>query len=71
MTIGVAQMDGAFTDAEESSPATKTLPSVRRETPSLAKQLSASISDGVSKARPDVELTFLGLEFGTGRSWTR
>jgi hypothetical protein len=116
MTIGVAQMDGAFTDAEESSPATKTLPSVRRETPSLAKQpalgaqrraqiyppdlliecpqpkgvggtaradvfethradvrsdeavaaqLSGSISDGVSKARTDVELTFLGLEFGT------
>jgi hypothetical protein len=30
----------------------------------VAAQLSASISDGVSKARPGVELTFLGLEFG-------
>jgi predicted deacylase len=31
----------------------------------VATQLSGSICDGVSKARPDVELTFLALEFGT------
>jgi hypothetical protein len=31
----------------------------------VAAQLSGSVSDGVSQARPDVELTFLGLEFGT------
>jgi hypothetical protein len=31
----------------------------------VAARLSGSISDGVSHARPDVELTFLALEFGT------
>ena len=31
----------------------------------VAAQLSGSISDGVSQTRPDIELTFLGLEFGT------
>jgi hypothetical protein len=31
----------------------------------VAARLSGSISDGVRQARPDVELTFLALEFGT------
>jgi hypothetical protein len=31
----------------------------------IAAQLSGSIADGVRQARPDVELTFLALEFGT------
>jgi hypothetical protein len=32
---------------------------------SVSAQLSGSISNGVSQARPEVELTFLALEFGT------
>jgi predicted deacylase len=31
----------------------------------VAAQLSGSIADGIQRARNDVELTFLGLEFGT------